>query len=170
VLSVTIKTVTVEIEQKAYDEIQLALQRFGEYEIGGMLIGYKKGENRFAVSEATIADDTRNFGIVSFIREPLKSMKLLLKTYKIRRHNYIGEWHSHPRFNLYPSPYDVKTMKGILADSGYGVSFALLIITKLVNEKLNMAGFLFHKELFNFVKASISQSRDGERRRIDISG
>jgi len=103
----------VEIEQRAYDEIHRALEEFGDYEIGGMLIGYKRGENHFAVSEATIADDAQDFRIASFIREPLKSMKLLLKTYKIRRHNYIGEWHSHPRFNLYPSAYDVKTMKGI---------------------------------------------------------
>jgi len=165
---VTIKTVTVEIEQNAYNEIHSALQRFGEYEIGGMLIGYKKGKNHFAVSEATIADDNQNFAIASFIREPLKSMKLLLKTYKNRRHNYIGEWHSHPRFNLYPSAYDVKTMKGILADSGYGVSFALLIITKLVDSRITMAGFLFHKQIPNFVKASISQSRDAGKPVIDI--
>ena len=164
----TIKTVTVEIEQRAYDEIHRALEEFGDYEIGGMLIGYKRGENHFAVSEATIADDAQDFRIASFIREPLKSMKLLLKTYKIRRHNYIGEWHSHPRFNLYPSAYDVKTMKGILADPGYGVSFALLIITKLENDKPNMAGFLFHKKMFNFVQARISGIRD-EKGQIDIS-
>lgn len=165
----TIKTVTVEIEQRAYDEIHRALEEFGDYEIGGMLIGYKRGENHFAVSEATIADDAQDFGIASFIREPLKSMKLLLKTYKIRRHNYIGEWHSHPRFNLYPSAHDVKTMKGILADPGYGVRFALLIITKLEDGKPNMAGFLFHKKISNFVKASISQSRDEGKPGIDIS-
>jgi len=150
------KTVTVEIEQGAYDEIHGALEEFGDYEIGGMLIGYKKGENHFAVSEATVADDAYSFGIASFIREPFKSMKLLLKTFRMRKHNYIGEWHSHPRFRLYPSDADVKTMKGILADPGYGVSFALLIITKLVNGKLNMEGFLFHKRLSNFIKASIS--------------
>ena len=164
---VAIKTVTVEIEQKAYDEIHMALQRFGEYEIGGMLIGYKKGENHFAVSEATIADDTQDFGIASFIREPLKSMKLLLKIYKIKRHNYIGEWHSHPSFSLYPSAYDVRTMKGILVDPGYGVNFALLIITKLEDGKPNMAGFLFHNKISNFVNASIAGISD-ENGKIDI--
>ena len=51
------KTVTVEIEQRAYDEIHRGLEKFGDYEIGGMLIGYKKAGNHFAVSEATVADD-----------------------------------------------------------------------------------------------------------------
>lgn len=154
------KTVTVEIEQKAYDEIRRGLEKFGDYEIGGMLIGYKKAENHFAVSEATVADDGNSFNFASFIREPFKSTKVLLKTFRRRKHNYIGEWHSHPKFNLFPSDYDVKTMKGILGDRGYGVSFALLIITKLADGKLNMAGFLFHKKLSGFVKASISYASD----------
>jgi hypothetical protein len=62
------KTVTVEIEQKAYDEIRRGLEKFGDYEIGGMLIGYKKAENHFAVSQATVADDANSFNFGSFIR------------------------------------------------------------------------------------------------------
>jgi proteasome lid subunit RPN8/RPN11 len=165
---VTIKTVTVEIEQEAYDEIHHALQKFGDNEIGGILIGYKKEDNHFAISEATVADDTNSFNLASFIREPFKSMKLLLKSFKLKKHNYIGEWHSHPRFSLYPSTHDVKTMKGIVADPGYGVDFALLIITKLENGRPNMAGFLFHKKMCNFVQATISGIRN-EKGRIDIS-
>lgn len=163
------KTVTVEIEQKAYDEIRRGLEKFGDYEIGGMLIGYKKAENHFAVSEATVADDTNGFNFASFIREPFKSMKVLLRTFRTRRHNYLGEWHSHPKFGLVPSDYDVRTMKGILGDPGYGVSFALLIITKLADGKPNMAGFLFHKKLSGFVKASISYASDENTPGVDIS-
>ena len=151
-----IKTVTVEIEQSAYDEIQKALEEFGDYEIGGILIGYKKAENHFAISEATVADDSNGFNLASFIREPFKSMKALLKSFKMKKHNYIGEWHSHPNFNLYPSAYDVKTMKGILSDPGYGVNFALLIITKLTNGRPDIAGFLFHKKIPRFIQANIS--------------
>ena len=97
----------------------------------------------------------------------MKSMKLLLQIFKRKSHNYIGEWHSHPQFRLYPSSYDVKTMKGILADPGYGVNFALLIITKLRNGRAEMEGFLFHKKLSNFVQASIA-SGISEKRKIDI--
>ncbi|MBW1613642.1 MAG: Mov34/MPN/PAD-1 family protein [Deltaproteobacteria bacterium] len=155
------KTVTIEIEQEAYERINQALAKFWKYEIGGMLIGYQKGRNHFSISEATVADDVKHLSISGFIREPIKSMKLLLKAFKRKSHNYIGEWHSHPQFALYPSPADIKTMKGIISDPGYGVNFALLIITKLKNGRVNMAGFLFHKELSNFVEASISQGITG---------
>lgn len=152
----------------AYDAIHQALEKFGDNEIGGILIGYKKAENHFAISEATIADDASSFSLAAFVREPFKSMRALLKSYKARSHNYIGEWHSHPTFSLYPSPHDVKTMRGILADAGYGVSFALLIITKLENGKPDMAGFLFHKRMSNFVQARISEMRN-EKGKINIS-
>jgi len=164
---VKIRTVTVEIEQEAYDQIHHALKKFGDNEIGGILIGYKKADNHFAISEATVADDTNSFNMASFIREPFKSMKTLFKSFRAKNHNYIGEWHSHPNFSLYPSPYDVKTMKGILADSGYGVNFALLIITKLANGRPAMAGFLFHKRIPRFVQANITGLTDN-REGIDF--
>lgn len=149
------KTVTFEIEQRAYSAIHRALEKFGDYEIGGILIGYKKAENHFAISEATVADDSYSFNIASFIREPFKSMQVLFQSFRLKKHNYIGEWHSHPKFSLYPSDYDVKTMKGILADPGYGVSFALLIISKIKNDNLLMEGFLFHNKIQSFARANI---------------
>jgi len=162
------KRITIEIEQNAYDQIYQALERFGDYEIGGMLIGYKKDNSHFSIANATVADDVGSFSIAGFIREPVKSMKILLKAFKIKNHNYIGEWHSHPMFSLYPSSADIQTMKGILADPGYGVNFALLVITKLRKGKVDMAGFLFHRDLSHFVEASVSGNfpRKG---RIDVT-
>lgn len=159
--------VNIEIEDQAFSQIHCALKEFGELEIGGILIGYKKGRNHFAISQATIADDIKRFKIASFIREPFKSVKILLNAFKQRQHNYIGEWHSHPNFSLCPSSTDVNTMKGIIHDPNYGVNFALLIITKLNNGAPNMAAFLFHKELPNFVQAQISKQKKNEAH-IDI--
>ncbi len=42
------KTVIIEIEQEAYNQMHQALKRFGNCEIGGMLIGYKIGDNHLA--------------------------------------------------------------------------------------------------------------------------
>lgn len=150
-----------EIEQLAYEKIYSALKKYGDCEIGGMLVGYKKEKNHFAISDITIADDIGKFNIANFIREPTKSIKMLIESFK-KKHHYLGEWHSHPRFRLYPSDGDVVTMQGILADKGYGVNFALLIITKLNNEKADIAGFLFHKKLSHYVKADISDVRCNE--------
>lgn len=143
------------IEQPAYDRIRKALNNFGNYEIGGILLGYKKGRNHFAISDVTVANDINRFHIMSFIREPMKSLKILLKSFKKKRHNYIGEWHSHPRFRIYPSTGDITTMQGILNDPSYGVEFVLLIITKLNEGNVDMAGFLFHKKLKQFLRANV---------------
>jgi len=144
-----------EIEPRAYRQIIQALQDYGDYEIGGLLIGYRKGRNSFAISEATVANDVGEFSITNFIREPFKSVKKILKAFKKMDHNYLGEWHSHPRFALYPSNEDISTMQGILSDPNYGVNFVLLIITKLENEKALMAGYLFHNRLINLVQQPI---------------
>jgi proteasome lid subunit RPN8/RPN11 len=154
-----------EIEQLAYEKIYRALKKYGDCEIGGMLVGYKKKENHFAISDITIANDIGKFSIVNFIREPTKSMKMLIESFKKKKHHYLGEWHSHPSFSLYPSNGDVVTMRGILADKGYGVNFALLIITKLNNEKADIAGFLFHNKLSHFVEADISHAH---LKRVDL--
>ena len=85
-----------EIEHTAYAKIYEALTRFGDYEIGGMLVGYQKEKHHFTIADATIADDIGKFSIFNFIREPIKSMKIVSQLFKKNRFHYMGEWHSHP--------------------------------------------------------------------------
>ncbi len=54
-------------------------------------------------------------------------------------------------------------MQGILSDKGCGVNFALLIITKLSNEKIKMAGFLFHNNLSSYKPADIEHTSVDKR-------
>jgi [CysO sulfur-carrier protein]-S-L-cysteine hydrolase len=151
-----ISQVKFDIEQLAYAKIYTALKQFNHYEIGGMLIGYQKGKNHFAIADVTIADDTGKFSIFNFIREPIKSIKIVTELFKKKKYNYIGEWHSHPKFTLQPSSKDIATMKGIISDKGYGVNFVLLIITKLNDGKADMSGFLFHNKLSRFIEAKLT--------------
>jgi integrative and conjugative element protein (TIGR02256 family) len=152
--------VEFEIEKVAYNQMLRTLEEYGDNEIGGMIIGYRKGRNQFVISDFTTADDSKTFDIASFIREPVKSLKKLKEAFKKKNHNYLGEWHSHPRFRLYPSRGDVNTMKRIISDPDYGVDFSLLIISKERNGKLEMAGFLFHRRIENFLEASIKYDRE----------
>lgn len=148
--------VEFEIEKSAYNQMLKTLQKYGEYEVGGMIIGFQKGKNRFIISDFTTADDTKIFNVASFVREPMKSLRKLNEAFKKKNHNYIGEWHSHPRFRLYPSRGDFNTMKRIVSDPDYDVDFSLLIISKLKNGNLEMAGFLFHRRIKGFVEALIT--------------
>jgi len=149
-----------EIERDAYDRINKALEEYADFEIGGMLIGYQRDHNHFSISEATVADDIGQFRIASFIREPKKSIRVLVRRFKKQRHNYIGEWHSHPSFALYPSTNDMATMKGIIRDPDYGVNFALLIIAKLKRGEAQMAGFLFLQRIDGFAQATVTSKSD----------
>jgi proteasome lid subunit RPN8/RPN11 len=155
-----ISTIEFIIEDYAFDKIKEALILYKNNEIGGMLIGIKYGKNQFIIKDVTIADDTEKLSVSKFIREPVKSINILKKLYKSKNYNYIGEWHSHPQFALYPSAADVNTMKGILSDTQYGVNFVLLIIAKMERSDMSIAGFLFHPKISRFARADITRSKN----------
>ncbi len=46
------------------------------------------------------------------------------------RFNYLGEWHSHPRFPVTPSAQDVESMVD-LVNGERGIDFAVLLIVRL---------------------------------------
>jgi [CysO sulfur-carrier protein]-S-L-cysteine hydrolase len=48
-----------------------------------------------------------------------------------RRFNYIGEWHSHPIFELEPSFKDDASMMEILLDPAVGARSVVLVLVKL---------------------------------------
>jgi hypothetical protein len=57
--------------------------------------------------------------------------------------NYLGEWHSHPSFGLHPSDRDGDTMQGIVDDPEVGANFAVLLIVRLVDRKLDGRAFVY---------------------------
>jgi hypothetical protein len=61
---------------------------------------------------------------------PLK--KFFQKTnHDYRRFNYMGEWHSHPRFRPEPSGQDIRSMLEILHDPKVGATFLVMMIVRL---------------------------------------
>ncbi|WP_461640536.1 Mov34/MPN/PAD-1 family protein [Labilibaculum euxinus] len=135
--------VTPEVETK----IERALRKSGDFETGGILIGKKIEDKSFEIVDVSVSDEDNKYSITSFIRGIKKSDMLLRKHYKRKSGYYIGEWHSHPKFSLSPSCQDIATMIGILADDNYGVTFNILMITKMNNNKLDYQGYFFHKNL-----------------------
>lgn len=137
-----------QVSESVKSKMKEALLKFGDYEIGGILIGKKLAEQSFEIIDISISDEDKRFSISSFIRGTKKSERLLKRHFRKKTGYYLGEWHSHPKFSLNPSQNDVLTMVGILNDPDYGVQFAVLIITHLVrNNELAYKGYLFHKDL-----------------------
>jgi len=137
-----------QVSEPVKSKMKEALLKFGDYEIGGILIGKKLAEQSFEIIDISISDEDKRFSISSFTRGTKKSERLLKKHFRKKTGYYLGEWHSHPKFSLNPSQKDVLTMVGILNDPDYGVQFAVLIITHLVrNSELAYKGYLFHNDL-----------------------
>lgn len=133
------------------DKIERALRKAGDFETGGILIGKKVAETSFEIIDVSISEEDDMYSIVSFIRGAKKSDLLLRKHFKNKTGYYIGEWHSHPKFSLYPSNKDISTMFGIINDINYGVIFSILVITKLNRDKLDYQGYFFHRNLTDIV-------------------
>ena len=146
------KQISVSLDEKSKEKIVEALRKYSPNEIGGILIGNKVAEDNIIVNDVSISNEVEILNFASFIRDTVNAQRLLNKHYKDSTGFYIGEWHSHPSFSLYPSGKDISTMKGIVQDKNYNVSFAILIILKLnaVNE-LESKGFLFHKKIKEFI-------------------
>lgn len=146
------KQISVSLNEKSKEKIVEALHKYSPNEIGGILIGNKVTDVNVIVNDVSISNEVEILNYASFIRDTVNAQRLLNKHYKKSTGFYIGEWHSHPNFSLYPSGKDISTMKGIIHDKNYNVSFAILIIVKLnESNELESKGFLFHKNIKEFI-------------------
>lgn len=124
---------TLILPTKQHDLIMAALRKAGQCEVGGILMGENAGNNVFIVREITIH---RRGTFASFIRrieDAISGLRAFFQEtgYDYVRFNYIGEWHSHPSFEPYPSRKDDLSMLQIVKDETVGANFVALLITKL---------------------------------------
>lgn len=114
-------------------------------ETGGMLFGEHVAEDAFRVVEATVAGKG---SFASFLRALASGLARLEACFARTKHeyqrfNYLGEWHSHPSFALYPSGTDDETMFNIVNDSRTSARFAVSLIVKLVDDRLDARAFAY---------------------------
>jgi proteasome lid subunit RPN8/RPN11 len=113
---------------------QREMRRARSREIGGLLMGEHVADEVFRAVDVSV--QRLGGSHVGFIRNP-KEHEAQLQTFFARtgndytRFNYLGEWHSHPSFEPYPSPMDIETMQSIVEDSAVGVNFLVLLICRL---------------------------------------
>ena len=111
-----------------------ALKEAGNREIGGILMGECIADDTYRVKSFTAQ---RHGGspvfFVRVIREALGPLRSFFRQtgYNFRRFNYLGEWHSHPRFAPEPSCLDSESMWEIVEDKGVGANFVVLLIIRL---------------------------------------
>jgi integrative and conjugative element protein (TIGR02256 family) len=113
--------------------LQRELRRGGAREIGGLLMGEHVGEDVFRLVDFSVqhAGGTH----ASFERDPARHRAQLDEFFgrtgrDYSRFNYLGEWHSHPRFEPLPSAADIATMQSMVEDPAVGANFLVLLIAR----------------------------------------
>ena len=124
----------------------VALEMAGQREVGGVLMAEHVDVNEFMISELTVH---KRGALASFVRRIEDALghltSFFIRTNRdYRRFNYIGEWHSHPIFELEPSSKDDASMMAIVLDPAVGARFAVLLLVKLdVDGRLLASAYLY---------------------------
>lgn len=105
----------------------------GRREIGGILMGEMVGDQRFRIADISV--DTVSGSQAHFVRDAEHHERELRAFFErtgadYKRFNYLGEWHSHPSFEVTPSGPDIRAMRN-LVEGTRGVDFAVLFINRL---------------------------------------
>lgn len=123
----------IEIAQQVKEKLRKALRSAGSREIGGVLMGEQIAAGHFRVVDLSI--DSQTGGRAHFVRSSEAHIDALSAFFRETGHeydrfNYLGEWHSHPRFDVTPSTQDITSMLD-LVEGERGIEFAVLLIVKL---------------------------------------
>jgi proteasome lid subunit RPN8/RPN11 len=123
----------VEIAEDVVATLRNALQSAGPREIGGVLMGEQIEPGHFRIVETSI--DAETGGSAHFVRSPAAHAEALDAFFQrtgnaYDRFNYLGEWHSHPTFDVTPSGQDAGSMLE-LVHGERGIDFAVLLIVRL---------------------------------------
>ena len=124
---------TLSLPPDITETITTALRNAGHREIGGVLMAEHIGPNEFTVKNLTVH---RRGAIASFMRlieDALGQLRTFFEraNHNYIRFNYIGEWHSHPSFEVEPSATDHASMRQIIEDPKVGANFVVLLVVKL---------------------------------------
>lgn len=123
----------VEIAENVKSTLRKALKAAGSREIGGVMMGEQIAPGHFRVVDLSI--DSQTGGNAHFVRDSEAHSEALNAFFQRTEHqydrfNYLGEWHSHPRFSVTPSSQDVSSMID-LVEGERGIEFAVLLIVRL---------------------------------------
>ncbi len=118
---------------KIVHQLKDELRQAGRREIGGVIVGEFIEDETFRIADISIQRDGGN--PVRFVRDPVQAKTFLADYFSrtgsdFERHNYMGEWHSHPSFPARPSPEDYDTAQEIVESPDVGANFIVLMICR----------------------------------------
>ena len=127
-------------------KLRAALGRGGRHEIGGQLFGEQLAPSHFRITEVMLQSRPGTFArfVVDLVDAARNAFGFFEKHgHAYSRFNYIGEWHSHPSFDVAPSSTDRVAMRSLVSDPDFRGSFAVLVIVRLDGDQLASSATLF---------------------------
>ena len=124
----------IELASGLASRLRRALRAAGSREVGGIVLAEQLAPAHFRVVELSL--DLYSGSHASFRRDPAVHQKAMDAFFEktgreFNRFNYLGEWHSHPSFPVYPSRNDIDTMTDLVEHSRSEITFALLFVFRL---------------------------------------
>jgi len=122
----------VEFPKTQVARMKTLLKKAGKREIGGVLMAEQLAESHFRIADFSV--DEVSGSQAHFVRSIEHHERALRDFFKAtgnqyERFNYLGEWHSHPSFEVKPSFQDISSMQQ-LVEGERGIPFAVLCIVK----------------------------------------
>jgi len=118
------------ILKKALDFMKQESAESGEFETGGVLIGYRKGGDTYMVLRASKPGPNAIRTKSRFEKDEQYCQKDLLEAYNEldEKGLYLGEWHYHPSGGNEPSGIDIKSLTEIANQNDYRIDKPIMII------------------------------------------
>lgn len=126
--------------------LSAALERAGRNETGGQMFGEQISSSDFRVTDLTFQRRPGTLArfVVDLVQATRDALAFFQRTgHRYARYNYIGEWHSHPSFEVRPSSTDLASMRSIVGDPDFRGRFAVLMIVRLDGDVVTCGAWLF---------------------------
>lgn len=134
------------IKKEVANKIKNAVIKAGKNEIKGACYAAQKECNVFEIEDVYISPKIGTFSfsnlVVSFKYKKFEKQYFKKHNYEYEKHNYIGDWHSHPSFELIPSLYDKKEAIDELKKSN--AYFLVQLIVKVIDDELQMKCYYYN--------------------------
>lgn len=133
------------VKNEVANKIKKVVKKAGKNEIKGACFAAKIDDNVFEIEDVYISKiGSFSFSnlVISFKYRMFENKYFKKHNYDYERHNYIGDWHSHPSFELVPSSYDKEEVIDELSKSN--AHFLIQIIVKVSDDNLQMKCYYYN--------------------------
>lgn len=116
---ITLGDICVELLDTVLHQFESHIQENGTVESGGILLGgYIPLQHKYIITDVSVPNKYDKRGTVFFIRDYKMAQDIINAKWKesMGKINYLGEWHTHPCLNPYPSLVDRKLLQTIFGD------------------------------------------------------